>query len=156
MQQAGDGLGNYRTADGRIVKGRPITQGLYNTSSIAASATVDAITLVNNGGADWHMLAYRLTYNAAVPLQARAYFSLYHAQKNYFPVYGLNVLGAYAFATSGAGALSTARIIANDFGQELILPQGQSVILKIVTPTGVTFSAGDLGLSIDGWVETGA
>lgn len=154
--QAGDGLGNFRTADGKVVRGRSLTQGLYNTSAIAASATVDAITLVNNGGADWHMLQYRLTYNAAVPLQARAYFSLYHAQKNYFPINGLNVLGAYAFPASGMAVLSMARIIWNDFASELILPQGQSMILKIVTPAGVAFAAGDLGLSIDGWVEQGA
>ena len=154
--QAGDGLGNFRTADGRIVRGRSLTQGLYNTSAISASATIDAITLVNNGGTDWHMLQYRLTYNAAVPLQARAYFSLYHAQQNYFPISGLNALGAYAFPSSGLAVLSTARIIWNEFASELILPQGQSMVLRIVTPAGVTFAAGDLGFSIDGWVERSA
>lgn len=152
----GDGLGLFKLADGRLVKGRTQSQGLYNTSAIAAGATVDAITLVNNAGADWHMLAYRLSYNGAVPLQARAYFSIYHAQKNYFPVNGLNTLGAYAFATSGAATLSTERKFLNEFVSELVLPQGQSMILKIVTPAGVTFAVGDLGLSIDGWVEQGA
>lgn len=152
----GDGLGLFKLADGRLVKGRTQSQGLYNTSAIGAGATVDAITLVNNAGADWHMLAYRLSYNGAVPLQARAYFSIYHAQKNYFPVNGLNTLGAYAFATSGAATLSTERKFPNEFVSELVLPQGQSMILKIVTPAGVTFSAGDLGFSIDGWVEQGA
>jgi len=151
--QAGDGLGNFRTADGKVVRGRHTTQGLYNTQAISASGTVDAITLVNNAGSDWHMLQYRLTYNAAVPIQARAYFSIYHSQKNYFPVYGLNTLGAYAFAASGLAVLSTARIVANKFASELILPQGQSIILRITTPAGVTFSAGDLGFSIDGWCE---